>query len=1091
MTPSPAAIWTQALAMLERQVAHEGAERQAQFARLRQWLQGCGERHAAVLLGLAPPTPHGPQDAIALADALVRHLAGVSSTASAKAIHPTSAVYQEAQRWLLWLHQLRQIALRHAERAGVALSVASTPLLLPARPPASPYAPDSEAAAARTQRWRDAFIERLAQLDPTGEDPKDPKDPKDRKNHKDLEQQHWWAAVLLSSVWFGALLHPAAVYQWLRHVRAGNLAESASGDPYVVLHHGGVAGLQRRIWLVDPVSRLLLRRPQALRGAPRKPGQLLEVARRWLGCPDLPTQLQTLIADARAWWARHACPIAVGVATFELHNHDLHPSAWRSLMHAPDPGVPRGAAGRFDGALGADASDGSAITVHAPSASPSDDDTLGDTIAALRAQHPWLGFVLTALRRWPGPDHLSWLDEAQTIAPEQAQVVVSWLRAELGRSRHNATPWRVGVCDVLVALVASAGDDIEAALGSVESVEDVWAIASEQRRASVQDRQQAALALASLLRHARQTAVLQAWQSQRAAQAELLSVDTHAVTLGEYHAALEYLQPDWPLRQASAAIREMTCLLLILTYRCGLRRRETLGLRLRDVTRDGHLLIRAHTQRRLKTPAAQRIVPAALLLLPQERQRLHEWLDARRRAGASDDDRVFAAGIGEEPVSEERLAERVIEALRAVRGGRATLHQLRHAFASWTYLGLFAAQYPELLAFFDHDPVQRAELERIAALSPQLLGATPRTTRAIGYAVARLLGHISPAISLQHYVHTQALVHGAITLWAAQHVPATTLGRLAGLNKSQAYERLRGGVLGLVSPTPRPRVSVPAASAAAAAVTTAPQAGPVQGPRPALADVLVALQTPSEPPKGIDENLAQRLRIALSTFDPGTFEHCFGFALGSKALPLPQRHEERALMQRLEQALVAAHRHHPRRIREGIAVHFAQYEPRNRAVVFRGREDLEKWRTYVRFLNGLPIADWASHARLVVYRADGELPEWLEEEGLGGKTQWGWIRDLPRKCIEASRWDEPWLRRWVGWQFTAKPGGRNRAQAVLLTWLLWEIVCRVFDDGGGASGSAPPLDRAPAPAPGAAPAAPPPPPAPHGATPPSSAHAGP
>jgi hypothetical protein len=304
-----------------------------------------------------------------------------------------------------------------------------------------------------------------------------------------------------------------------------------------------------------------------------------------------------------------------------------------------------------------------------------------------------------------------------------------------------------------------------------------------------------------------------------------------------------------------------------------------------------------------------------------------------------------------------------------------------------------------------------------------------------------LLGHISPAISLQHYIHTQALVHAAVTLRAAEDVPTATLGVLGGLGKTQAYQhRNRVGVLGLArrctvrTAAPRlPAVSPPHTPASVARnVTAVPSVSQPVPSGPTLTEVLLALNGAAPPT--LSPELVEALRQALAGFDRVTLLRCFGQGAvrADWRPPMPQRHEERDFLQRLQQALARASVHQCDVLRRGIAVHFAHYDASRRDVVFRGAYERQDFEDYVRFLQCLPV-DWAQHLRFVRRTPQRRLPAWI-----GAPPEW--MRSLPIDHIAPPRRDAAAFAHWVGFRYTAKPGGRCRAQVVLVTWLLWALV---------------------------------------------------
>jgi integrase len=77
---------------------------------------------------------------------------------------------------------------------------------------------------------------------------------------------------------------------------------------------------------------------------------------------------------------------------------------------------------------------------------------------------------------------------------------------------------------------------------------------------------------------------------------------------------------------------------LMLTFRCGLRRGEVFGLRLCDVHDQGgiYLHVRRYPGHRLKTPNATRTIRIDALLTTSERAILRRWIDKRIYEGGAD-----------------------------------------------------------------------------------------------------------------------------------------------------------------------------------------------------------------------------------------------------------------------------------------------------------------------------------------------------------------------------------------------------------------------------------------------------------------------
>jgi len=84
-------------------------------------------------------------------------------------------------------------------------------------------------------------------------------------------------------------------------------------------------------------------------------------------------------------------------------------------------------------------------------------------------------------------------------------------------------------------------------------------------------------------------------------------------------------------------------------------------------------------------------------------------------------------------------------------------HHLRHSFATWTTLRLFLSDLESIPEFFSDQPKTQEWLNQSKQFRSQLYLSTDITRKHI-YAVASLLGHAGPEMTLEHYVHCMDLV---------------------------------------------------------------------------------------------------------------------------------------------------------------------------------------------------------------------------------------------------------------------------------------------------------------------------------------------
>jgi len=241
-------------------------------------------------------------------------------------------------------------------------------------------------------------------------------------------------------------------------------------------------------------------------------------------------------------------------------------------------------------------------------------------------------------------------------------------------------------------------------------------------------------------------------------------------------------------------------LILTLGYRCGLRRMEALRLRLVDLSGsyDPELLVRPFLGRRLKTNSSRRKIPLKALLTDKELKKLLEWKTKRvhQETIKPFSDYLFAIpDKGFHCVSEDLIFPMLHKTMRSVTGDQSLrYHHLRHSFGSLTLLKLMAADHGAPIEFFDQLPHQKQELSQASSFKNALIKLTG-PTRKLLYAVARLLGHSGPDISLEHYIHTLDLL---LCHQCSQHVPIpqAVLAAASGQPQATVYRWLAKGTDG-------------------------------------------------------------------------------------------------------------------------------------------------------------------------------------------------------------------------------------------------------------------------------------------------------
>ncbi|PVY76875.1 hypothetical protein C8D92_104106 [Tamilnaduibacter salinus] len=236
-------------------------------------------------------------------------------------------------------------------------------------------------------------------------------------------------------------------------------------------------------------------------------------------------------------------------------------------------------------------------------------------------------------------------------------------------------------------------------------------------------------------------------------------IDARIITPREYHRARRHLQSRAETDR-NAANQEI---LLILGYRCGLRRGEALSRLFRDFpgmddpdVNDVELLVRPNKNARIKSESGTRRLPLNLLLTDEELARLRAFYLNRRALvpGAAGSRPLFADAVGGHwPAATTHLFDPLTRLLQTITGdGRLRFHHLRHSFVTLTFLRLMESKPGEHLI----DQWCRGdEGETLLPSLDQPLWRTAGLTDT-GQSVWQLAmwsGHASPAVTLECYSH--------------------------------------------------------------------------------------------------------------------------------------------------------------------------------------------------------------------------------------------------------------------------------------------------------------------------------------------------
>jgi len=274
-------------------------------------------------------------------------------------------------------------------------------------------------------------------------------------------------------------------------------------------------------------------------------------------------------------------------------------------------------------------------------------------------------------------------------------------------------------------------------------------------------------------------------------------VDANIIYIEEYRRMLSALDHS-NLILIHPKLVEIVRMVMILGYRCGLRRSEALKLRLIDIqgSYDAMLLIRPHSGRGLKTSSSKRQILLKAFLEEDEYLLLLNWKKKRLEEEGKSGYSEYLFSIPEKKygcVSEDIVFPAIHAAMRAVTKDQSLrYHHFRHSFASLTFLRLMATDYGLPTKILDGVPETKKWVLGGDSFVKEIYGVEG-FTRKHTYLVAKLLGHSGPSVSLEHYIHIlDILLHGFYS--KEVHVPDSVLIKASGLAESTSYRWMKKGV---------------------------------------------------------------------------------------------------------------------------------------------------------------------------------------------------------------------------------------------------------------------------------------------------------
>lgn len=234
----------------------------------------------------------------------------------------------------------------------------------------------------------------------------------------------------------------------------------------------------------------------------------------------------------------------------------------------------------------------------------------------------------------------------------------------------------------------------------------------------------------------------------------LYPVDANIISFDEIDCSVKLLQ-----RRAShmghGDVGEALALILELSFYCGMRRMEVLGLKLSDIHLGypARMHIRPNEFRRLKTRNSLRSLPIQALLPTNVMARLVAWCE-KRKSEEGEDAFVFGiSALGIRLLPYRFIVDHIHWALRSGTGDPTVrFHHLRHSAATWTLLRYHYAFSGSAPWPFRHLPKTHAALTTSEEFVCHLMKGDSTGKKGLS-AVSAILGHGSPKTSVEHYIH--------------------------------------------------------------------------------------------------------------------------------------------------------------------------------------------------------------------------------------------------------------------------------------------------------------------------------------------------
>ena len=261
-------------------------------------------------------------------------------------------------------------------------------------------------------------------------------------------------------------------------------------------------------------------------------------------------------------------------------------------------------------------------------------------------------------------------------------------------------------------------------------------------------------------------------------------VNANMISPRIYHAMKEYL-----VNSGLDDEQKNLCLVVLsLAYRTGLRIKELIGVKVRDIADiyiDEHgqrieqpqIWLRPNRYRRLKSSSASRLIPINCLLKKDELKQFTQLYRQQKRLKRR---YLFSQGSGDQPLPSvifSNLMKLIWDRLLGEHD--FTFHSFRHTAISQLALVLSKSPLAQVMTDYDNEQCEK--------VIKGVLGY--HKEQGSWFGLASYAGHLTCDTTFEHYIHTAHLLAGERLSNACLELPITVLELITDLDYSAIYRQ--------------------------------------------------------------------------------------------------------------------------------------------------------------------------------------------------------------------------------------------------------------------------------------------------------------